>query len=67
MRVKCPHEECPYEVLDKYETYEDYLKSKDSKIDIGALLEADWSGGRVTPGAMTYFPVVRRFGKDGLF
>lgn len=28
----CPHAECPYSVLDKYETYDDFLKSKDSQI-----------------------------------
>ena len=31
-QTSCPHDECPYKVLDKYETYEDYMKSEDSKI-----------------------------------
>ncbi len=31
-RYTCPHKECPYKVLDKYETYEDFLDSEDSKI-----------------------------------
>lgn len=67
MRRVCPHMECPYKALDKYDSYEDFLKSEDSEINIGALLDADWSGGKVTPGAKTYFPILRRFGKDGLF
>lgn len=29
-RWKCPYEECPYKELDKYSTYGQYLKSKDS-------------------------------------
>ena len=28
----CPHERCPYKVLDKYETYDEFLESEDSKI-----------------------------------
>jgi hypothetical protein len=28
----CPFDECPYKVLDKYETYEAFMKSEDSKI-----------------------------------
>lgn len=29
-RWNCPYEECPYKVLDKYSTYGQFLKSKDS-------------------------------------
>lgn len=29
----CPHDECPYHILDKYETYDDYIESDDSKIE----------------------------------
>lgn len=32
IRTSCPHEQCPYHVLEKYETYEDYMASEDSKI-----------------------------------
>lgn len=32
-RLYCIHDECPYRVLDKYDTYEDFCKSPDSKID----------------------------------
>lgn len=28
----CPFEECPYTVLDKYKTYEEFMASEDSKI-----------------------------------
>ncbi len=31
-RVHCPFEECPYTVLDKYNTYEEFMASEDSKI-----------------------------------
>jgi hypothetical protein len=32
IKTHCPHDKCPYEVLDRYESYEDYLKatSKDT-------------------------------------
>lgn len=33
IRLACPYEECPYRVLDKYDAYGEYMKSKDSKID----------------------------------
>lgn len=29
-RRLCEHDECPYKVLDKYDTYEAFMKSKDS-------------------------------------
>lgn len=32
IRTHCPHEQCPYQVLDKYDSYEDYIASDDSKI-----------------------------------
>ena len=32
IRGVCPFEECPYHVLDKYESYEAYMASEDSKI-----------------------------------
>ena len=31
-RIACPYDECPHTVLDKYETYEQYMASEDSKI-----------------------------------
>ncbi len=31
-RTCCPFDECPYAVLDKYKTYEEFMKSEDSKI-----------------------------------
>lgn len=30
--TSCPFEECPYTVLDKYKTYEEFMASEDSKI-----------------------------------
>jgi hypothetical protein len=31
-RTACPFLECPYSVLDKYNTYEEFMASEDSKI-----------------------------------
>ena len=31
-RTACPFEECPYSVLDKYNSYEEFMASEDSKI-----------------------------------
>lgn len=31
-RTSCPHDECLYHVLDKYESYEEFMASEDSKI-----------------------------------
>lgn len=31
-QTSCPHDECPYKVLDKYESYEDFMASEDSRI-----------------------------------
>lgn len=31
-RTSCPFDECPYHVLDKYESYEEFMASEDSKI-----------------------------------
>lgn len=32
IRNACPFIKCPYEVLDKYKTYEEFMESEDSKI-----------------------------------
>ena len=32
IRNACPHPQCPYEVLDKYKSYEEFMLSEDSKI-----------------------------------
>lgn len=67
-RTACPHDKCPYTVLDKYDDYEDYMKSDDSVINISALLlDTEGSAGRFAQGARVYMPIVRQFGKDGLF
>lgn len=31
-RIACPFDECPYKVLDKYESYEEFMASEDSRI-----------------------------------
>lgn len=35
MRIFCPVAECPYSVLDKYKTYEEFMASEDSVIHVG--------------------------------
>lgn len=32
IRTACPFAKCPYEVLDKYKTYEEFMESEDSMI-----------------------------------
>lgn len=66
-RNSCPHKECPYTVLDKYDTYEDYMKSKDCEINIAAFVDAVGGAGRVTPSARVNIPVLRRLGREPLF
>ena len=39
-RRVCNHEECPYEVLDKYETYEEFMESEDSKIVVNEFFSS---------------------------
>lgn len=36
---KCIHGKCPYHELDKHETYDDYLKSEDSRMPFDRLFE----------------------------
>lgn len=31
-RLKCPHTECPHHVLDKYDSYDEFMQSEDAKI-----------------------------------
>lgn len=31
-RLACPFDKCPYKVLEKYETYEEFMASEDCKI-----------------------------------
>jgi hypothetical protein len=47
-RLLCPYEECPYTVLDKHDTYEEFMKSKDSTINLGELLGNDGDQRRLT-------------------
>lgn len=30
-RSNCPYEECPYRILDKFDTYEEFMESEDCK------------------------------------
>lgn len=67
MRQTCPYTECPYTVLDKYDTYEDFMKSDDSKIRIADLLGTAGGTGRFTACAKTYITGLRRADKKSLF
>lgn len=51
-RTLCPYTECPYKVLDKYDTYEDYLKSEDSEINFAAAGPGELAGYRMTEGSI---------------
>ena len=42
-KVECPHEECPYHVLDKYASFKEFLASKDSKILVGQFFTSQAS------------------------
>jgi len=37
--TSCPHEKCPFTVLDKYNSYDEFLASEDSKILVEAFFE----------------------------
>lgn len=39
MRFACPHDECPYHVLDKHETYEKFMASEDSRILVDGFFQ----------------------------
>lgn len=54
-RSMCPHAKCPYTVLDKYATYDDYINSDDSKINVSRLFTTGGSTGRLMPGAREVF------------
>lgn len=38
-KVECPHAECPYHVLDKYDTYDQYMASEDCKILVNEFFQ----------------------------
>jgi hypothetical protein len=38
-RTGCPHDECSYHVLDKYDTYEEFMASEDSKILVDGFFQ----------------------------
>lgn len=63
----CPHDECPYTVLDKHETYEDYMKSEDSKIDITALADMERNESFLAEMPRDRLKSLRRLGKGSLF
>ena len=33
-RIACPYDECPFTVFEKYNTYEEFMASEDSKIPV---------------------------------
>jgi hypothetical protein len=34
IRTGCPHQECPYHALDSHDSYEEFMKSEDSRIHV---------------------------------
>jgi hypothetical protein len=67
VRLACQHTECPFTVLDKYETYEDYMESKDGKLDVAAFMDAVCGGGRATEYLRAIVPALRGLGRGPLF
>ena len=53
-RSRCPHEECPYKVLDKYDTYEDYMQGDECKEILKAMLDIAEEQARGIPGELVY-------------
>ena len=39
-RTACPHVVCPFGVLEKYRSYEDYMKSDDCKLLVGEFFKS---------------------------
>ena len=39
VRTCCPHDQCPYHVLDKYDTYEEFMASDDAKILVDGFFQ----------------------------
>lgn len=39
VRTSCPHDECPYHCLDKYDTYEEFMASEDAKILVDGFFQ----------------------------
>ena len=60
-RLFCPFDRCPYKVLDKYETYEEFMASEDSKILVGAFFQTAASCYELSNGNMQ----VRKMFSDG--
>ncbi len=38
-RLACPLDKCPYKVLEKYETYEEYMASEDCRILVDGFFQ----------------------------
>jgi hypothetical protein len=38
-QTACPFDECPFEVLDKYNSYEEFMESEDSKIMVNEFFK----------------------------
>lgn len=39
MRTSCPHDECIYHVLSKYDSYDEFMASDDSKILVDGFFQ----------------------------
>lgn len=54
----CIHNECPYKVLDKYETYDEFLASEDSRILVAQFFDLageDFKTHKITKRPMRMF------------
>lgn len=59
-RCGCPHDVCPYEILDKYESYEQFMASEDSKILVDGFFQTTASCYDLANGNATVKDVFRR-------
>ena len=61
IRTGCPFDECPYHVLDKYDTYEQFMASEDSKILVDEFFQTVASCYELSNGGVQ----VKRIFSDG--
>lgn len=53
IRTGCPFDECPYHVLDKYDTYEQFMASEDSRILVDEFFQTKASRYELSNGNVT--------------
>jgi hypothetical protein len=67
LRTACPHDACPHNALDKYETYEEFMASEDSKILVDGFFHTTASCYELTNGNATVKQIYGGGGSKELF